>query len=77
MYTYGWFTVVIWQKPTQRCKVIIFQLKINLNKERISLIFMCNQSLIFTVLSLASKPPVTHCVLCLTWGMLQRELRAI
>ena len=25
VYTYGWFTVVVQQKPTQRCKAIIFQ----------------------------------------------------
>ena len=31
MYSYVWFTVT-WQKPTQHCKAVILQLKINLKK---------------------------------------------
>ena len=29
MYTYDWFMLFVWQKLTQYCKAIIFQLKIN------------------------------------------------
>ena len=35
IYVYLWLIDVVWQKPTQYCKAIIFQFKINLKKKRI------------------------------------------
>ena len=36
-HVYFWLIhTVVWQKPAQHCKAIIFQLKINLKKEKFS-----------------------------------------
>ena len=42
-YVYLWLIYVdVWQKPTQYCKIIIIQLKINFKTHTIIMIIICN-----------------------------------